>query len=338
MEIRDYVSHVGWRLWILLLLPIVSGGVAFGLLADTPPQYEAKSVLTVPSSVVGGVSSGSVAQYMANFEQAIVSDQVVARTADEVGVAGREVRDGLNTRQLGSSNLVRVSYQGPDPGKAARIVEVATRWAFDLVEQIQLPFGQSLYVIRSRVSTTTSDLQVAETRLQHFLLRSGLVFPREQYLLAASDVARLESEILHAKTVGSSTVDLEAALSDRRREVKLLGAKIPRYQQLQSVVDRAVVDVDAARDELRLAEDQLAHLKPQMTHVSTKRLARMRTIGRGVGVAAGGGLIVVMALVLLFPSRPAPAWPGVSDPRRNSAPMPSPSSTGMTRRTSSDRM
>jgi hypothetical protein len=305
VEIRDYVSKIKWRLSILVLLPLVAGGMAFGLLSGTPHQRLAQSVLTVPSSVVGGASSGSVAQYMANFEQAIVSDPVIASITDEVGVDGGEVRDGLQTTQLGSSNLVRVSYQGPDSGDAARIVQLATRSAFDLVAQIQLPFGQSLDVLKTRVRTTTSDLRRAETRLEDFLLETGLVLPREQYLMIASDVAGLESEILQAETAGSSTVTLEAALSDRRRELAALGAMLPMYERLHAAVDRAEEDLDTAQDELRLAENQLAHLKPQMTEVTTTLISRTRTIGKGVGVAAVGGLIVAIALMFLFPSRSA---------------------------------
>lgn len=305
MEVRDYVREMRWRLSILVVLPLVAGGVAFGLLADTPPQYEAETVLTVPSSVAGGASSGSIAQYMANFEQAIVSEPIVARISDEIGVDGRKVRDRLETAQLGSSNLVGVSYRGPASGEAARIVDLATRSAFDLVAQIQLPLGQSLDVLRSRVRATTSDLQAADTRLEGFLLENGLVLPREQYLIAASDVARLEGEILQAETTGASTVTLEAALRDRRRELVELGAMLPEYERLRAAVDRAEEDLDAAQDELRLAENQLAHLKPQMTDVATEVIPRMQTIGRGVGVAAGGGLIVAIALMLLFPPRRA---------------------------------
>src|SRR5918992_2201970 len=105
MEIREYVSKVRWRLSILVLFPVVAGGVAFGLLTGTPDERLAQAVLTVPSSVVGGPSSGSVAQYMANFEQAIVSDPVIATITQELGVDGGEVREGLRSTQLGSSNL-----------------------------------------------------------------------------------------------------------------------------------------------------------------------------------------------------------------------------------------
>lgn len=304
MEIRDYVSAMGWRLSVLVLLPMVAGGATFALLADTPQQYEAQSVLTVPASVAGGSSSGSVAQYMANFEQAIVSAPIVTAIADEVGADAGAVRDGLETAQLGSSSLVRISYRGTNEDDATRVVELATKSAFDLVAQIQLPFGQGLDVLRSRVRTAESDLDSAETRLEEFLLENGVVLPREQYLIAASDIARLESEILQAETVGSSTTALEAALQARRRERKQLGAMLPDYERLQADVDRAEEDLDAAEDELRLAENQVAHLRPQITDVDTKSIPRLQSIGKGVAVAAGGGFIVAIALMLLFPSRP----------------------------------
>jgi hypothetical protein len=303
MEIRDYVSHLGWRVSALVLLPLASGGAAFGLLADTPQQYEAETVLTVPSSVAGGASSGSVAQYMANLEQAIVSKPVEAVVADEVGADASEFRDGLDTTQLGSSNLVRVTYRGPDPDDAARIVEVATRSAFDLVAQIQLPFGQSLDVLEARVEATTWDLETAETRMENFLLETGLVLPREQYLMIASDVARLEAEILQAEVEGGPSATLEAALRDRRRELEGLGAMLPEYERLRAAVERAEEDLDTAQDELRLAENQLAHLKPQITHVNATPIPPIQTIGRGVGIAAAGGFILAVALMIMLPSK-----------------------------------
>lgn len=303
MEIRDYVGRAGWRLWVLLLVPIAAGAAAFALLADTPPQYEAATVLTVPSTVAGGASSGSVSQYMANFDQAIMSDPVVTKVAGLVDRDAGEVRDGLDVTQLGSSNLVRISYSGPDRGDASTIVEEATRSTFDLVAQIQLPFGQTLEVLRSRVRSIRSDLDKAEARLEDFLVANGLVLPREQYLLVASDVARLEDELAQAEASGTPTASIESQLSDRRQELSQLGAQIPEYERLQGDVERAAEDLNAAEDELRLTEDQLAHLRPQTTPVSTERLPELQTIGKGVGVAAAGGFFVALVLLLLLPPK-----------------------------------
>jgi uncharacterized protein involved in exopolysaccharide biosynthesis len=303
MEIRDYVGRAGWRLWTLVLVPIAAGGAAFALLADTPAQYEATTVLTVPSSVAGGASSGSVAQYMANFDQAIMSDPVVRKVADTVGRDPGEVRDGLDVSQFGSSNLVGVSYRGSDPGNASKIVQEATRATFDLVAQIQLPFGQSLEVLRSRVRTLESDLEAAEARLEDFLVNNGLVLPREQYLMVAGDVARLEDDLAQAQAASTPTAVIESELRDRRQQLQRLGAAIPEFERLQADVERTSEDLDAAQDELRLTEDQLAHLRPQTSPVSTERIPELQTIGKGVGVAATGGFIVAMVLLLLLPSK-----------------------------------
>ena len=302
MEIRDYVGRAGWRLWVLLLVPLAAGGAAFALLADTPTQYEAATVLTVPSTVAGGAGSSTTSQYMANFDQAIASDPVVTKVAGIVGRDAEEVRAGLDTTQLGSSNLVRISFRGPDRGDASTIVDEATRSTFDVVAQIQLPFGQTLEVLKSRVRSTQADLDTAEARLEDFLVANGLVLPREQYLMIASDVARLEEELAQA-VPGTPTATLEAELIDRRQQLQQLGAKIPEWERLQADVDRANEDLDAAQDELRLTEDQLAHVRPQMTPVSTEQIPEMQTIGRGVGIAAAGGLFVAMVLLLLLPSK-----------------------------------
>ena len=249
MEIRGYVSSMRWRLVILVLFPLVAGGVAYLLLADTPQQHRAETVLTVPSTVVGGPSSGSVAQYMANFEQAIVSDPVVTEVATDLEVDREQVREGLQTEQLGSSNLVRVSYQGTED--AARIVDLATRSAFELVSEIQLPFGQSLDVLEAGVRSANSQFGGAERRLERFLLRNGVVLPREEYLMAASEVATLERQIVEAEAQGSPTGALAAALDESRAERTRLAAVLPAYERLQAAVDRATDDLDAVEDELR---------------------------------------------------------------------------------------
>jgi uncharacterized protein involved in exopolysaccharide biosynthesis len=296
---------MGWRLWILVALPLVSAGVTFGLLADTPPQYRATSVLTVPSTVTGGSSSGSVAQYMANFEQTIVSEPVIERVVDDVGAEAGEIRDGLDTTQLGNSSLIQVSYQGPDSDEVAEIVEVATGAAFNRVAEIQLPFGESIEILESRLRQSTSDLNSADAELEDFLVENGLVLPREEYLMAAGDVSRLESQILRAESEGSSTFPLEEVLEERRQELARLGEKLPEYDRLHAAVDRAEEDVDDAQDELRLTENRLGQLEPQMTDVRTESLGRLQVVGRGVGVAAGMGFIAALALIVLFPSRKA---------------------------------
>ncbi|MGH2541058.1 MAG: hypothetical protein ACRDGK_11095, partial [Actinomycetota bacterium] len=191
---------------------------------------------------------------------------------------------------------------GPESRDAARIVELATVSAFDLVAQIQLPFGQSLDELETRVRTTGADLRDADRRLEDFLLENDLVLPREQYLLIASEVEGLEREIVDAEASGASTEALEVVLRDRAGELRRLGAVLPMYERLRATVDRSEEDLDAAQDELRLAENQMAHLKPRMTEVTTELIPRMRTIGRGVGLAAAGGLVVAIALMLLFPT------------------------------------
>lgn len=305
MEIREYVSQMGWRLWILVALPLVSAGVTFGLLVDTPPQYQTITVLTVPSTVSGGSSAGSVAQYMANFEQTIVSEPIIEQVVEEVGTEGGEIQDGLDTTQLGNSSLIQVSYQGPDSDEAAEIVEVATGAAFNRVAEIQLPFGESLETLESRLSQSTSDLDSADAELEDFLVENGLVLPREEYLMAAADVSRLKNEILRAESEAASTFALEEALEERRQELAHIGEELPEYDRLHAAVDRAEEDVDDAQDELRLTENQLGQLEPQMTEVRTESLGTLRIVGRGIGVAAGIGFIAALALIVLLPSRKA---------------------------------
>ena len=90
-----------------------------------------------------------------------------------------------------------------------------------------------------------------------------------------------------------------------RRELRGLGTVLPRYERLQAAVDRAEEDLDTAQDEMRLAQEQSAHLDPQMTAITEHGVPRLQTIGTGVGISAAAGLIVALALMFLFPTRRA---------------------------------
>ena len=78
-----------------------------------------------------------------------------------------------------------------------------------------------------------------------------------------------------------------------------MAAVLPAYERLQAAVDRATDDLDAVEDELRLAREQTAHLAPQMTAVAAHVVPRVRTVGKGVGIAAAAGLIGIRSVVLV---------------------------------------
>ena len=55
MEITDYLSVIRRRLWILLLVPLVAGGVVAALVLRNPPMFGATASVAAPA-VVGGVN------------------------------------------------------------------------------------------------------------------------------------------------------------------------------------------------------------------------------------------------------------------------------------------
>ena len=56
MEISDYLHIIRRRLWILILVPLLAGGVVAALVLRQPLKYDATATVAAPA-VVGGQST-----------------------------------------------------------------------------------------------------------------------------------------------------------------------------------------------------------------------------------------------------------------------------------------
>src|SRR5215217_8332494 len=114
VEISDYLRIIWRRLWILLLVPLLAGGVVAAQVLREPPKYDATATVAAPA-VVGGQNtnqySGSTGPkaFVSHFVAAIGSPRIVNQVAKETGVLPRSIRGGLTAAPIGDSSLDRKS-------------------------------------------------------------------------------------------------------------------------------------------------------------------------------------------------------------------------------------
>src|SRR4051794_34525505 len=80
VELSDYLRAMGKRLLILLLVPVIAGGVAFTLLSRQPTRFQARATVRLP--VPGEAATSVISQANSDFTEALRSDAVMAKTAE----------------------------------------------------------------------------------------------------------------------------------------------------------------------------------------------------------------------------------------------------------------
>jgi len=69
LELSDYLRAMGKRFLILLLVPVIAGGAAFGLLSRQPTKFQARATVRLP--VPGEAATSVISQANSDFTEAL---------------------------------------------------------------------------------------------------------------------------------------------------------------------------------------------------------------------------------------------------------------------------
>src|SRR5688500_12749112 len=98
MELYDYLVAIRRRLWILLAVPLLAGGVVAALVLNGPAMYRATATVAAPA-LVGGSSANQYSgpsgfnAFVANLTAAVTSPRILEKVAQETGTPIEEVGD-----------------------------------------------------------------------------------------------------------------------------------------------------------------------------------------------------------------------------------------------------
>jgi non-specific protein-tyrosine kinase len=143
MDLRRISATVLHWLWLLLLIPILTGAGAFVISNRLPRIYEAKSTILVnqAQTISGPTYSDVLAnqQLSKTYHRMITSAPVLQRVAEKLGYAAFDDLDATITPSIqGDSQLIDITVSQRDPELAARIADATAQSFADQIRQAQL--------------------------------------------------------------------------------------------------------------------------------------------------------------------------------------------------------
>jgi capsular polysaccharide biosynthesis protein len=294
MEILDYFKAIGRRFWVLVLVPAIAGLLPLAYFVLKPAQY-AVHVTVIPTSLVGGVRSnqyrGSDADkfFANNVAGALRTNTLINQVSQETGVPAKQVRGGLNVKQVDTSGFVQVTYLTAKKKQASPVASAAATDALHFLFQSQYD------VAKAGVDAAQKQANQADDGINAISKQTGGQTPDVAYASLSRGLPALQATAARAKDpaaaaqINQQVAALQAQLADVS---KLQG----QYLALLDVRRRAVNLRADAEERAREASVQLAAAAPANALVIGK-VHRSFPFGDALQYAVGGaagGLFVAV--------------------------------------------
>jgi Chain length determinant protein len=303
LEIADYLRIIRRRLWILVLVPLLAGGTVAGLALKAPQKYRATATVAAPA-LIGGPSSNQYSgsngprAFVANFAAAVTSSRILNQVAKETGVPEETVAAGLTATPVGDSSIIEVTYSTITQADAGRVAQAAA------ADTIRFLFSTQVTLAEHTVSEAGKALAAAEAKLNGFYRSTGLVLPDKAYEIKAQQLANLQQQQAERQAEGLYTAAAALATTVRVKQAELaeLAPKVAAYQSLLDRKEQASSQLDLMQQGLDQARAQYSAADPAaaVTLGETRQASRIAEVARKALPAAGAGLFLAVAIVLLL--------------------------------------
>ena len=242
------------RVWFISVLVTAIAG-AVGLTLITPPLYESSMQLLVQSNYQAKSSNNkndfadpNVKVDSATQLKVLLTSEILQKAVDRISaqypdITVEEIREVLvltplyasttNSKQQIETNVWQASYQSNDPNQAQNVLEaILSVYQVYNLEQQELRLSKGLAFINEQLPEVRKSLVAAESALQNFRRRKGVIDPAEQAKVAAAELNKVKSER------------------------QALGAQIQETSEGVSYIKQKLQSPDAVRFSARLRESQ----------------------------------------------------------------------------------
>jgi hypothetical protein len=290
---ESLLQGAGWRLWLLLLIPLAAGTVALGTALNDPPEYRATATILTPTPFDSPATPQVTSQAVSNLQGVIASEAFIEDVARETGERAATVRDGLSNSRFGLANVVDLTFTHIDPQVVETVIDTASARAVTLLTQ-----GDAERV-SSEERLAEQEYNASDLALNDLLASLGTVDPEGALRDAIGRLAEDDSG------VGGPS------LEQLRAEVAALQADVIVYQRARNERDAAFENLVDIRQRkfgiLAVAEasPEAFIVGPTEAVELSKRLPVARTVitVSGIAFALAIGLVVLLQVV-------APRTPG----------------------------
>jgi capsular polysaccharide biosynthesis protein len=332
VELSDYLRIIRRRLWILILVPLLAGGVVAALVLTAPPKYAATATVAAPA-VVGGQNmnqySGSSGPriFVSNFVAAVTSLRIINQVAEETFVLPRTIRAGLVAAPIGESSIIDVTYTTMNQDKAVPVAKAAAS------NTIRFLFETQVTLAKQTVNEAQKAVDRSNAELQKFYKDTGLVLPERSYDIKVQELSSLQQRELQQRAAGNTTTAaaISQAITATEAELRALAPRVATYQSLIERKNHAEARRNLVQQNLEAATAQYKAADPaqSVTLNRAKLVPRRSGLVRKAVPAAGAGLFLAVGLVVLLEvigRRPRPEH--VSEAVRPSSSSSEPVTTG----------
>jgi hypothetical protein len=276
------------------------------VIVATPRVYNASAVVAAPALVGGAptnqyTGSQGVSQFVAAFEAAATSPQIVNKVAAADGVGPLAVDDGLVVTQVGASPIIRLTYSSTKKSTVAPI-------AHDTAAQtLSFLFGSQIQLAQKQVDEATAAVHAANQKIAALAAQNGSVEPAQLYNTRLQQIASLEQQQLNFQAQGNpaAAAAIGSALQGLKAKLAALNPLVTQYQALSDQKAAAAASLATAQQALQAARSQAAAADPSHVVAMTAVHPTQRTpvllqkalpaIGAGLFLAIG--LVIVLELV-----------------------------------------
>jgi hypothetical protein len=315
LNITDYLYAVRRRLWVPIVIPLIAALLVGAFVYLQPEKYQASATVVVPALSAKGYSTSAVTQYVSTFKDILTSTPVVNQVNAQTGESKSNLVAGLTSGTVtASSNVINVTYTGPNKATVESVVAAAS------IDSLDTLMGPQLSAAQNGSTTSQGALDQADLAVVAFSKRTGLLFPDVDYKLKSQEYSQLQVQLLQAQGAGDKARVrwLTPVVDARKADLVAMSALVVEFQTLDQARRSAEAVHNKAQMDLSTVNANIAS-NHATTSVVTKFLghvSRVPEVLRYGGVAFGVALLLALAFIVfmefLRPAVPALALGGAA--------------------------
>ena len=299
MQIQDYLYAIRRRLWLPVAVPLAAAVITAGVLFIQPEKYQATATVIVPALSGQGYSTSAVTQYVSTYKDVLVSAPVVDYVSLLTGDKTKDLVSGLSAdTATASSNIITVTYVGPNKKTATTVAESAAIQALDVL------LGPQEARVNAEVATAQSGLNVANQAIADYRSQTGDPDPVAQQRNLQAEIAILQNQLVQAGQAKDQArvKALQTDIANYNLQLVAIAPVVVNYNLLSqrllaanSVYSKALEDQNKVSAEVASDHDPAAVSYRFVGHVSrTPDMLKFGGIALAIGLVLTIGFIVFM--------------------------------------------
>jgi hypothetical protein len=255
----------------------------------------------VPQSLA--TTAGANGQYVANFKVALTSTAVIDPVAKAAAVSASTIGSRLSASQVGSSSFIKVSYTGKNRERAIAVVRNATSLTAGVLAQGAIQAATTaVNAAQAALDDATTKVGAAQNAIDSYTAGHGYVDPNVLFQATQSSLIQLNVSKQQAIAQARPTGNFDAAINAAQAQLAVLAPEVGAYNKLNHALTQAQALQSAAQTRVSTSSQDLDLAKsPPLIDVATVKVVTGRsTLIKGVAIAAGVGVVLGLALILLI--------------------------------------